>query len=65
MVHTYLLECKLQDSLSQDLETGCPNEGFIDFWVSKVWYEVNTSNEINHMNLQILFFRPVTALFVL
>ena len=19
--------------LSQDLETGCPNEGFIDFWV--------------------------------
>ena len=29
--------------LSQDLETGCPNKGFIDFWVSKVWYKVHTT----------------------
>ena len=50
--------------LSQDLETGCPNEGFIDFWVSKV----HTINEINHIYIYIYrfcFFRPVTALFVL
>ena len=39
--------------LSQDL---CPNEGFIDIWVSKVWYKVHTTNEINHINLQILPF---------
>ena len=51
--------------LSQDLETGCPNEGFIDFWVSKVWSKVHTTNEINHIYIQILLFRPVTALFVL
>ena len=42
--------------LSQDLETGCPNEGFIDFWVPKVWYKVHTTNEINHIYLQILLF---------
>ena len=52
-----------QQGLSQDLETGCPNGGFIDFWVSKVCYQVNTANEINLTYLQILlFFRPVTAL---
>ena len=39
--------------LSHDLETGCPNRGFIDFWVSKVWYKVHT-NEINPIYLQIL-----------
>ena len=33
--------------LSQDLETGCPNRGFIDFCASKVWYKVHTTNEIN------------------
>ena len=51
-------------SLSQDLETGCPNRGFIDVWVSKV----HTTNEINPKYLQILlfdFFRPVTVFFVL
>ena len=42
--------------LSPDLETGCPNEGFIDFWMSKVWYKVHTTNEINHIYLQILLF---------
>ena len=36
-----------QHSLSQDLDIGCPNRGFIDFWVSKVWYKVHTTNEIN------------------
>ena len=44
----------LTHGLSQDLETGCPNRGFIDFWVSKVWYKVRTTNEINHIYLQIL-----------
>ena len=43
-------------SLSQDLETGCPNRSFIDFWVSKVWYKVHTTNEINPIHLQILLF---------
>ena len=33
--------------LSQYLETGCPNRGFIDFCVSKVWYKVHTTNKIN------------------
>ena len=27
--------------LSQYLETGCPNRGFIDFGVSKVWYKIH------------------------
>ena len=52
-------------SLSQYLETGCPNRGFIDFCVSKVCYKVHTTNEINPIYLQILLFRPVTALCVL
>ena len=42
--------------LSQDLETGSPDGGFIDFWVSNVWYQVNTTNEINLVFLQILLF---------
>ena len=42
--------------LSQYLETGCPNRGFIDFWVSKVWYKVHTTNKINPIYLQILLF---------
>ena len=36
-----------QWNIRQDLETGCPNRGFIDFWVSKVWNKVHTTNEIN------------------
>ena len=48
-----------EHSLSQDLETGCPNRGFIDFWVSKVWYKINTTNEINPLYLQNLLFLPV------
>ena len=31
-------------------------EGFIDFWVSKVWYKVHITNEINPIYLQILLF---------
>ena len=42
--------------LSQYLETGCPNGGFIDFCVSKVWYKVHTTNKINPIYLQILLF---------
>ena len=42
--------------LSQYLETGCPNRGFIDFCVSKVWYKVHTTNKINPIYLQILLF---------
>ena len=32
---------------NQELETGCPNEDFTDFWWSKVWYKVYNTNEIN------------------
>ena len=40
--------------------------GFIDFCVSKVWYKVHATNDVNPIYLQILnFFRPVTALCVL
>ena len=42
--------------LSQYLETGCPNRGFIDFCVSKVWYKVHTINKINPIYLQIFLF---------
>ena len=42
--------------LSQNLETGCPNRGFIDLWVSKVWYKVHIANKINPIYLQILLF---------
>ena len=52
-------------SLSQYLETGCLNRGFIDFCVYKVWYKVHTANKINPIYLQILLFRPVTAMCVL
>ena len=31
------------NGLSQYFETGCPNRGFIDFCVSKVWYKVHTT----------------------
>ena len=43
-------------SLSQYLETGCPNRGFIDLCVSKLWYKVHTTNKINPIYLQILLF---------
>ena len=43
---------RTDQGLRQYLETGCPNEGFIDFWVSNVWYKVHTANEINHIYLQ-------------
>ena len=49
-----VLDKKTPPNPEQDLETGCPNEGFIDFWVSKVWYKVHTTSEINHTYLQIL-----------
>ena len=42
--------------LSRYLETGCPNRGFIDFCVSKVWYKIHTTNKIDPIPLQILFF---------
>ena len=51
--------------LSRYLETGCPNRGFIDFCVSKVWYKIHTTNKIDPITLQILLFRPDTALCVL
>ena len=38
--HTY------NQGLSRYLETGCPNRGFIDFCVSKVWYKIHTTNKI-------------------
>ena len=41
------------------------NRGFIDFCVSKVWYKIHTINKINPIPLQILLFRPDTALCVL
>ena len=46
----------LKHGLSQYFETGCPNRGFIDFCVSKVWYKVHTTNKINPIYLQILLF---------
>ena len=42
--------------LSRYLETGCPNRGFIDFCVSKVWYKKHTTNKIDPIPLQILLF---------
>ena len=59
------IKWKVCHGLSQYLETGCPNRGFIDFCVSKVWYKLHTTNKINPIYLQILLFRPVTALCVL
>ena len=47
------IECGHQ---SRYLETGCPNRGFIDFCVSKVWYKIHTTNKIDHIPLHILFF---------
>ena len=58
--------CSYADQgLSRYLETGCPNRGFIDFCVSKVLYKIHTTNKIDPIPLQILLFRPDTALCVL
>ena len=46
----------LRHGLSQYLETGYPNRGFIDFCVSKVWNKVHTINKINPIYLHILLF---------
>ena len=46
----------LSQGLSRYLETGCPNRGFIDFCVSKVWYKKHTTNKIDPIPLQILLF---------
>ena len=42
--------------LSRYLVTGCPNRGFKDFCVSKVWYKIHTTNKIDPIPLQILLF---------
>ena len=42
--------------LSQYLETGCRNRGFIDFCASKVWYKVYSANKINPIYSHILLF---------
>ena len=42
--------------LSRYLETGCPNRGFIEFCVSKVWYKIHNTNKIDPIPLQILLF---------
>ena len=57
--------CTDSQGLSRYLETGCPNRGFIDFCVSKVWYKIHTTNKIDPIPLQILLFRLDTALCVL
>ena len=44
----------VDQGLSRYLETGCPNRGFIDFCVSKVWYKIHTTNKIDPIPLQIL-----------
>ena len=46
----------LDQGLSRYFETGCPNRGFIDFCVSKVWYKIHTTNKIDPIPLQILLF---------
>ena len=45
-----------EQGLSRYLETECPNRGFIDFCVSKVWYKVYTTNKINPIHIHILLF---------
>ena len=51
MIYVYV-----EQGLSRYLETGCPNRGFIDFRVSKVWYKKHTTNKIDPIPLQILLF---------
>ena len=54
-VQTIKKQCPGQ-GLSRYLETECPNRGFIDFCVSKVWYKKHTTNKIDPIPLQILLF---------
>ena len=54
--HLYISTLKDHQGLSRYLETGCPNRGFIDFCVSKVWYKIHTTNKIDPIPLQILLF---------
>ena len=53
---TYFTITNFGHGLSQYLETGCPNRGFIDLCVSKVWYKIHTANKINPIYLHILIF---------
>ena len=53
---SYSKICHLEQGLSRYLETGCPNRGFIDFCMSKVWYKIHTTNKIDPIPLQILLF---------
>ena len=55
-VKQVLFTLPLEQGLSRYLETGCPNRGFIDFCVSKVWYKIHTTNKIDPIPLQILLF---------
>ena len=48
--------CPPIQGLSRYLETGCPNRGFVDFCVSKVWYKIHTTNKIDPIPSQILLF---------
>ena len=50
------IKTRYDHGLSQYLETGCPNRDFIDFCVSKVWYQIHTINKINPIYLKILLF---------
>ena len=60
------LESSWIQGLSRYLETGCPNRGFIDLCVSKVWYKIHTTNKIDPIYLyRFCFLRPDTALCVL
>ena len=60
-------KCTSSQGLSRYLETGCPNRGFIDFCVSKVWYKIHTTNKIDPIPTvyRFCFFMPDTALCVL
>ena len=52
----FIIQVNLDQGLSRYLEIGCPNRGFIDFCVSKVWYKIHTTNKIDPIPLQILLF---------
>ena len=47
---------KRGQGLSRYLETWCPNRGFIDFCMSKVWYKIHSTNKIDPIPLQVLLF---------
>ena len=54
--HTRHNTANVTHGLSQYLETGFPNRGFIDLCVSKVWNKVHSADEIDPIYLQILLF---------